>query len=194
MRPSMKKGHWIAKSKFPTVERCVGEIERVIPVVCAAVWTSKLSVVRYGPRSIRPELNSTRPIVLFGRRQFGGAPPNHDDKADAQIEVRLRGWGIQNHHEVSNSFFWSPDGWLYGGQGFATRSHVAVVARLGARERADYAESPSRLAPEPAASGRHHRNRSARRFDQRRAAAKFFAQICVPPCAAETSATSWWCS
>ena len=61
-----------------------------------------------------------------------GAPPNllfvpdknHDDKADEQIEVRLSGWGIQDRHEVLNSFIWGPDGWLYGCQGFATRSTV----------------------------------------------------------------------
>jgi putative membrane-bound dehydrogenase-like protein len=61
-----------------------------------------------------------------------GAPPNllfvpdknHDDKADGPIEIRLSGWGIQDRHEVLNSFTWGPDGWLYGCQGFATRSTV----------------------------------------------------------------------
>ncbi|MBI5691979.1 MAG: PmoA family protein [Verrucomicrobia bacterium] len=61
-----------------------------------------------------------------------GAPPhllfvpdrNHDDRADADIEVRLTGWGIQDRHETLNSLTWGPDGWLYGCQGFATRSQV----------------------------------------------------------------------
>jgi putative membrane-bound dehydrogenase-like protein len=64
---------------------------------------------------------------------FVGAPPNllfipdknKDDKADeADIEVRLTGWGIRDRHETLNSFHWGPDGWLYGLQGFATPSKV----------------------------------------------------------------------
>lgn len=49
---------------------------------------------------------------------------NHDDRADDDIQVRLSGWGIQDRHEVLNSFNWGPDGWLYGTQGFATSSKV----------------------------------------------------------------------
>ena len=68
-----------------------------------------------------------------------GAPPNllfvpdknHDDKADGPMEVRLTGWGIQDRHEVFNSFSWGPDGWLYGCQGFATRSTVGKPADGG---------------------------------------------------------------
>ena len=61
-----------------------------------------------------------------------GAPPNllfvpdknRDDKPDGPPEIRLSGWGIQDRHEVFNSFNWGPDGWLYGCQGFATTSIV----------------------------------------------------------------------
>ena len=61
-----------------------------------------------------------------------GSPPNllfvpdrnHDDKADAEIEVCLTGWGIQDRHEILNSFSWGPDGWLYGCHGVFTRSKV----------------------------------------------------------------------
>ena len=68
-----------------------------------------------------------------------GAPPNllfvpdrnHDDKPDGPIEIRLTGWGIQDRHEVFNSFSWGPDGWLYGCQGFATRSTVGKPADGG---------------------------------------------------------------
>lgn len=65
---------------------------------------------------------------------FVGAPPNllfvpdrnGDDKADeADIEVRLTGWGIRDRHETLNSLHWGPDGWLYGLQGFATPSRVS---------------------------------------------------------------------
>ncbi len=68
-----------------------------------------------------------------------GAPPNllfvpdrnRDDRADADIEVRLTGWGIQDRHETLNSLMWGPDGWLYGCQGFATRSEVGKPADGG---------------------------------------------------------------
>ena len=68
-----------------------------------------------------------------------GAPPNllfvpdrdGDDRADADIQIRLTGWGIQDRHETLNSFNWGPDGWLYGCQGFATRSVVGKPADGG---------------------------------------------------------------
>ncbi len=69
-----------------------------------------------------------------------GAPPNllfvpdrdRDDRADAdKIEIRLTGWGIQDRHETLNSFTWGPDGWLYGCQGYATRSTVGKPADGG---------------------------------------------------------------
>lgn len=64
---------------------------------------------------------------------YVGAPPNllfipdrnGDDVADeADIEVLLTGWGIQDRHETLNSLHWGPDGWLYGLQGYATPSKV----------------------------------------------------------------------
>jgi putative membrane-bound dehydrogenase-like protein len=64
---------------------------------------------------------------------FVGAPPNllfvpdrdGNDRADeADIEVRLTGWGIRDRHETLNSLHWGPDGWLYGLQGFATSSKI----------------------------------------------------------------------
>ena len=68
-----------------------------------------------------------------------GAPPNllflpdkdNDDVADAEIEVRLTGWGIRDRHETLNSLHWGPDGWLYGCQGFATPSQVGKPAGKG---------------------------------------------------------------
>jgi putative membrane-bound dehydrogenase-like protein len=71
---------------------------------------------------------------------FLGAPPNllfvpdrnGDDKADeADIEVRLTGWGIDDRHETLNSFHWGPDGWLYGLQGYATSSKVQKPSGKG---------------------------------------------------------------
>ncbi len=68
-----------------------------------------------------------------------GAPPNllfvpdrnHDDVADADLEVRLTGWGIQDRHETMNSLNWGPDGWRYGCQGYATHSRVGRPADGG---------------------------------------------------------------
>ncbi len=68
-----------------------------------------------------------------------GAPPNllfvpdknRDDQADSDIEIRLTGWGIQDRHETLNSLNWGPDGWLYGCQGYATRSTVGKPADGG---------------------------------------------------------------
>jgi len=69
-----------------------------------------------------------------------GAPPNllfvpdrdRDDRADMdRIEIRLTGWGIQDRHETLNSLTWGPDGWLYGCQGYATRSNVGQPADGG---------------------------------------------------------------
>ena len=61
-----------------------------------------------------------------------GAPPNlvfipdanGDDVPDAQPEILLDGWGIQDRHETLNSFIWGPDGWLYGCQGVFTHSLI----------------------------------------------------------------------
>ncbi|MBX3439531.1 MAG: PmoA family protein, partial [Planctomycetaceae bacterium] len=69
-----------------------------------------------------------------------GAPPNllfvpdrdGNDEADMDdIEVRLTGWGIRDRHETLNSFYWGPDGWLYGCNGFATPCKVGKPAGKG---------------------------------------------------------------
>ena len=52
-----------------------------------------------------------------------------DDRADeADIEVRLTGWGNTDMHEILNSLHWGPDGWLYGLQGVFTPSRVGKPA------------------------------------------------------------------
>lgn len=42
---------------------------------------------------------------------------NEDDVADEEIEVHLRGFGLEDSHSIANSLCWGPDGWLYGAQG-----------------------------------------------------------------------------
>lgn len=40
-----------------------------------------------------------------------------DDVPDSEIEVHLRGFGLEDSHSLANSLTWGPDGWLYGAQG-----------------------------------------------------------------------------
>jgi putative membrane-bound dehydrogenase-like protein len=49
---------------------------------------------------------------------------NGDDVPDGPPEVRLAGFGLEDTHSVANGLVWGPDGWLYGGQGSTTSSHV----------------------------------------------------------------------
>ena len=42
---------------------------------------------------------------------------NRDDRPDADPEVLLEGFGMEDAHSVANSLTWGPDGWLYGCQG-----------------------------------------------------------------------------
>src|SRR5262245_50873054 len=49
-----------------------------------------------------------------------------DDKADKRT-VLLDGWGLQDTHELLNSFLWGPDGWLYGCHGVFTHSKVQGI-------------------------------------------------------------------
>ncbi|HEV7869044.1 MAG TPA: PVC-type heme-binding CxxCH protein, partial [Chthoniobacteraceae bacterium] len=49
---------------------------------------------------------------------------NGDDVPDADPEVRLAGFGLEDTHSVANGLTWGPDGWLYGAQGSTTTSRV----------------------------------------------------------------------
>lgn len=69
--------------------------------------------------------------VGFGGIFVGAAPHllfipdrNRDDVPDAEPEILLDGWGLQDTHETLNSFCWGPDGWLYGTHGVFTKSRV----------------------------------------------------------------------
>jgi putative membrane-bound dehydrogenase-like protein len=77
-------------------------------------------------------LNLVSGIELgFGGVWVGAAPylmfipdKNRDDKPDAEPEILLDGWGLQDTHETLNAFIWGPDGWLYGCHGVFTHSKV----------------------------------------------------------------------
>src|SRR6266542_741594 len=49
---------------------------------------------------------------------------NHDDVPDADPEVLLSGFGLEDAHAVANSLTWGPDGWLYGAQGSTVTAHI----------------------------------------------------------------------
>lgn len=46
------------------------------------------------------------------------------DKPAGPEQILLDGWGLDDTHEVLNSFRWGPDGWLYGTHGVFTNSVV----------------------------------------------------------------------
>jgi len=51
---------------------------------------------------------------------------NGDDVPDADPEVRLSGFGLEDTHSVANSLRWGPDGWLYGAQGSTVTANIQV--------------------------------------------------------------------
>lgn len=52
---------------------------------------------------------------------------NRDDVPDADPDVLLSGFGMEDAHSVANSLTWGPDGWLYGLQGSTVTAHVRGV-------------------------------------------------------------------
>jgi putative membrane-bound dehydrogenase-like protein len=49
---------------------------------------------------------------------------NGDDVPDADPEVLLTGFGLEDAHAVGNSLIWGPDGWLYGAQGSTVTAKI----------------------------------------------------------------------
>jgi putative membrane-bound dehydrogenase-like protein len=52
---------------------------------------------------------------------------DRDDVPDADPEVLLTGFGMEDAHSVANSLTWGPDGWLYGCQGSTVTANVRGV-------------------------------------------------------------------
>jgi putative membrane-bound dehydrogenase-like protein len=52
---------------------------------------------------------------------------NRDDVPDADPDVLLTGFGLEDAHSVANSLAWGPDGWLYGTQGSTVTAHVRGI-------------------------------------------------------------------
>jgi putative membrane-bound dehydrogenase-like protein len=53
---------------------------------------------------------------------------NGDDVPDADPEVLLSGFGMQDAHAFPNSLQWGPDGWLYGAQGSTVTSTIRGIS------------------------------------------------------------------
>lgn len=49
---------------------------------------------------------------------------DNDDVPDADPEVRLSGFGLEDTHSVANSLRWGPDGWLYGAHGSTVVANI----------------------------------------------------------------------
>ncbi|WP_235963972.1 PVC-type heme-binding CxxCH protein [Tautonia rosea] len=52
---------------------------------------------------------------------------DRDDVPDADPEVRLTGFGMEDAHSVANSLTWGPDGWLYGLQGSTVTARIRGI-------------------------------------------------------------------
>ncbi|WP_152054295.1 PVC-type heme-binding CxxCH protein [Tautonia marina] len=52
---------------------------------------------------------------------------NRDDQPDADPEVLLTGFGMEDAHSVANSLTWGPDGWLYGLQGSTVTARIRGI-------------------------------------------------------------------
>jgi putative membrane-bound dehydrogenase-like protein len=52
---------------------------------------------------------------------------NGDDVPDADPEVLLTGFGMEDAHAFPNSLQWGPDGWLYGAQGSTVTANIRGI-------------------------------------------------------------------
>ncbi|HEY4312290.1 MAG TPA: PVC-type heme-binding CxxCH protein [Pirellulales bacterium] len=52
---------------------------------------------------------------------------DRNDVPDADPEVLLTGFGIEDAHSVANSLTWGPDGWLYGCQGSTVTANIRGI-------------------------------------------------------------------
>jgi putative membrane-bound dehydrogenase-like protein len=80
-------------------------------------------------------LNLATAIQIDGSGVYVGAAPNlwymqdtnGDDVADTK-KILLTGFGLEDRHELLNSFSWGPDGWMYFTHGVFTQSKVTDPA------------------------------------------------------------------
>jgi putative membrane-bound dehydrogenase-like protein len=52
---------------------------------------------------------------------------DRDDVPDADPDVLLTGFGMEDAHSVANSLTWGPDGWLYGCQGSTVTARISGI-------------------------------------------------------------------
>ena len=58
---------------------------------------------------------------------------DRDDVPDADPEVHLSGFGLEDTHSVANSLMWGPDGWLYAANGSTTTGNVSSAVTKNVR-------------------------------------------------------------
>ena len=85
-----------------------GRFDKAKDVITGLSIVSSVLIGRGGLWVLNP------PYLLFYR------DANGDDVPDADPEVHLSGFGLEDTHSVANSLEWGPDGWLYGANGSTT--------------------------------------------------------------------------
>ena len=65
------------------------------------------------------------PYLLFYPDRDG------DDVPDADPEVHLAGFGLEDTHSLATNMHWGPDGWIYGAKGSTTNLEIQGVRLLG---------------------------------------------------------------
>ena len=80
-------------------------------------------------------LNLASGLALGHGGVFVAQPPyllfyadrDRDDVPDADPEVLLTGFGMEDSHAFANSLTWGPDGWLYGAHGSTVTAHIRGI-------------------------------------------------------------------
>ncbi len=90
-------------------------------------------------RDFLSDLNLARSVVTGRGGVWVLNPPyllfypdrDRDDRPDADPEVHLSGFGIEDTHSGANSLAWGPDGWLYGAHGSTCTATIKGIRFLG---------------------------------------------------------------
>ncbi|MBX6315994.1 MAG: dehydrogenase, partial [Isosphaeraceae bacterium] len=93
-----------------------GTFDKAKDVITGLNIASSVAIGRGGIWVLNP------PYLLFYPDADG------DDVPDADPEVHLSGFGLEDTHSVANSLEWGPDGWLYGANGSTTTGTINSAA------------------------------------------------------------------
>ena len=116
--PSPPPHHFPGADKITVLEDSDGDgrFDKAKDVITGLSIVSSVLVGRGGLWVLNP------PYLLF----YPDA--NGDDVPDADPEVHLSGFGLEDTHSVANSLEWGPDGWLYGANGSTTTATINSAA------------------------------------------------------------------